>query len=326
MIACKLWLRRLGVCLLALAGMAGLNAHATTVCSYGGDQTIVNMPAIKVAADAPIGSVVWKQTGLTFSRLCSFQGLWGQEDAFLFRQALDLPGTGLTFFLTYKGNQGSTAAGFDTGVYVDQWEAGGAGGNTVSGTVDIELRKTGATAASGQVSTSSLLAFRIAGQSNQNTNPGNYNIGSLNNIAFTDYTCTVDAGSRSIAVPLGDVREDKFTGKGSTSPDKKFSIGVTCSKPAGTYNVALTFSATADSSKAPGVIALTSDASAAGGVGIQLLANGQPVTFGSALNVGNATSGTAYAIPMTARYYQTTATAVKPGKANGIATFVLTYK
>jgi major type 1 subunit fimbrin (pilin) len=326
MIARKPWLRRLGVCLLASAGMAATSARATTVCSYGGDQTIVNMPAIKVAADAPIGTVVWKQTGLAFSRLCSFQGVWGQEDAYLFRQALDLPGTGLTFFLTYKGNQGSTAAAIDTGVYVDTWESGGGGGNTVAGTVDIELRKTGATATSGQVSTSSLLAFRIAGQSSQTTYPGNYNIGSLTNIAFTNYTCTVDTASRSITVPLGDVREDKFTGLGSTSPDRKFDIGVTCSQPAGTYNVMLTFNATADSSKAPGVIALTSGASAAGGIGIQLLANGQPVSFGTAQTVGNATTATTYTIPMTARYYQTTASAVRPGKANGMATFVLTYK
>ncbi|MET5116898.1 fimbrial protein, partial [Burkholderia pseudomallei] len=76
---------------------------------------------------------------------------------------------------------------------------------------------------------------------------------------------------------------------------------------------------------APGVLAITQGASSASGVGIQLLLNGSPVSFGAVLDAGSATAGATLTIPMTARYYQN-GSVVTPGAANGIATFAVSYK
>jgi len=80
--------------------------------------------------------------------------------------------------------------------------------------------------------------------------PGACQIHGLNNISFVNNTCEVDTGSRSISVPLGSIRADTFKGIDSTSPDKTFNVGLTCSQPAGAYNVAVTFNATTDASRA----------------------------------------------------------------------------
>lgn len=282
---------------------------------------LLSMPSLKIAADAPVGTTLWKRTGIPFSASClrSVAGGWYGANAALHRQNLAIAGAGLTFSLTYRGNAGDTPAVIDTGTLVDSAFTA----KTVSGSVDLELKKTGPTSTSGSVGAGSLYAFSIddpGGSASYHT----FNIANLSNISFTSYTCNIDSGSRSITVPLGDIRVDKFTGVGSTSPNKTFNIGLTCSQPAGTYTVALNFTATQDASKAPGVLALAGSTSAASGVGIQLLANGNPVELGKDIAIGTS-AATSFSVPMIARYYQTAQT-VKPGAANGQATFVVTYK
>jgi major type 1 subunit fimbrin (pilin) len=289
------------------------SAYAASGWCNSGIKTIT-LPIIKVASDAPIGTVLWS-SDVPFSVNCGSY-LFSSSDIYVFKQYMGLTGYGLEFFLSYKG------ANVDYKAFVAT--VSGNGGTNLSGQFHMELRKTGVTPTSGAASASNPPAILFTGSGLDDTN-SRYNVGSLSNISFISYTCDIDTGSRSISVQLGDTREDKFTGIGTTSPNKTFNINLNCTQPSGTYNVALTFSATADSSKAPGVIALASDASAAAGVGIQLLMNGQPVSFGTALDAGVATAGATLTIPMTARYYQT-GVAVKPGKANGIATFVVSYK
>jgi major type 1 subunit fimbrin (pilin) len=302
----------------ACAAYDGINCNPTSIPVT----TIVEIPVLKLAADAPIGTVLWRRTRIPFSTNCSLRFMSGDKEAFLFRQFLALANYGLSFDLTYRGNKGDAPASIGTGITVDKFHH--QGGNEVSGTVDLELRKSGATPSQGSVSFPSLLAFKIADHGRDDISRA-YSIGGLNNISFINYTCDIDTRSRNIFVPLGNIRVDKFTGIGSTSPDQKFNLGLTCSQPAGAYNLALTFSAATDPSKVPGVLALTGGAAAAGGVGIQLLMNSRPVEFGTALPADSATAGASLAIPMAARYYQTADT-VKPGRADGIATFVVTYK
>jgi len=59
------------------------------------------------------------------------------------------------------------------------------------------------------------------------------------------------------------------------------------------------------------------------GVGVQMLYKNTPVTLGSTIIVGTASSGV-YNIPLVGRYYQTQAN-VTSGKANAMATFTMTY-
>ncbi|MGV2293574.1 fimbrial protein [Trinickia sp. YCB016] len=272
------------------------------------------MPSIKVASDAPIGTVLWSQD-IRYSLNCGSY-LFASSDIYVFREYMNLATYGLEFFLTFNYA--------DVGYKAKVATVSGPNGTPLTGGMTIGLRKIGATPTQGTVSVSNRPDVIFGGESLDDTLT-RYYLGNLSNISFTSYTCDIDTGSRNISVILGDMREDKFTGIGTTSPDKTFNINLNCTQPSGTYNAALTFSATADSSQVPGVIALASDPSAAAGVGIQLLMNGQPVGFNTGLGAGVATAGATLSIPMTARYYQTAAK-VKPGKANGIATFVVSYK
>ena len=142
-------------------------------------------------------------------------------------------------------------------------------------------------------------------------------------------TCSVDAGSQNITVPLGSVYRNAFGGVGSTTAPSAFSIRLNCnSLPAGQGNtVMMTMDATADPSGQPGTLRLATAGPGpiAGGVGIQVRnALNNPVVFGQAVDVGPSQPA-GYVVSFTARYIQTTGT-VTAGQANGLATVTLTYK
>ena len=148
------------------------------------------------------------------------------------------------------------------------------------------------------------------------------------NIALTGTNTIVPVAcsvtNTSIAVPMGDVPRTAFTGVGSSSPEKPFSIPLNCDA---TTRVNITLDGTRHSSGVVGVLALDPSAgsSVASGVGLQLLFKSAPVALGTPLAVGTVATDGAYSIPFTARYYQTGATIVA-GKANSTATFTMTYQ
>ena len=310
---------------IALLASSAHDAHARGFTCGNAAQTLITLPSIKAAADAPIGTVFWRQDNINFTVNCSAYAWIFNCDAcqaYLYRQNLSIPNTGLSLVLTYRQNTGSSAATIDTGTAVTLVNL--VGGNDVSGTVSLTLQKTGTTPSSGTISQDSLLAFQIADADRHE--PGTFTVRGLSNVQFVSNTCDVDTSSRNITVPMGTARYQDFTGIGSTAAAQSVPpIRLNCSSDlAGTYNVAVTFNGTADPSGAPGVIALTQEAAAATGVGIQLLTGGVPVTLGTPIKVGVTPSSTIN-IPLTARYYQT-AKEITGGKANGIATFVVSYK
>ncbi|EWG65691.1 Fimbria adhesin protein precursor [Enterobacter sp. DC4] len=145
---------------------------------------------------------------------------------------------------------------------------------------------------------------------------------SMNSFNVTTTACSVT--NAAVKVPLGNVLSTAFTGTGSTAAEKNFTIDLDCDA---STRVNLTLEGAQDSSGAAGVLALTqaTTGATASGVGVQVLYNDTPVTFGSMFNVGTATTKGAYAIPLTARYYQTTEK-VTGGQANSLATFTITYQ
>ncbi|WP_230414108.1 fimbrial protein [Collimonas silvisoli] len=147
-----------------------------------------------------------------------------------------------------------------------------------------------------------------------------------NGITIVTPSCAVDAGSKNIPVNFGDVDKNRFKGVGSTAADRPFNIKLNCQRGENMQNtILLKMSATADPSNQPGVLRLKQVAGVATGVGIQLLdKNSAPVRFGTAATVGTSADIT-YTVPFTARYYQTAA-AIKPGPANGEATFTVEYQ
>jgi type 1 fimbria pilin len=150
-----------------------------------------------------------------------------------------------------------------------------------------------------------------------------------NGISIVSPSCTVDAGSRNIAVQLGKVPLNSFRGMASPALgyEKNFDITLNCSAGVPLQNnIYLRMDALRDPSNLPGVLQITQGGKdSAGGVGIQILdQQGVPVQFGDDGLVGRSKDG-AYVLPYTARYYQT-GNQVTPGRADGTATFTLDYK
>jgi len=145
-------------------------------------------------------------------------------------------------------------------------------------------------------------------------------------ITIISPSCSVDAGSKNIAVNFGQVAQSSFSGVGSTAAERDFTISLQCRQSPGSVYVRL--DATADPSNSPGVLQISQGSQAAGGVGIQLLdaRTNQPVSYGSNISAGSSPTGAStLQIPFKARYYQTGAT-VTPGQADGIATFTIQYQ
>lgn len=142
----------------------------------------------------------------------------------------------------------------------------------------------------------------------------------LTNATIVAAACTVT--NTSVLVPLGQKMTTDFTGVGSTTKNESFNIPLNCNA---NTRVKVTLDGTADPSGAKGVLALSPSGTekVATGVGVQVLYNNTPVTFGSLITVGTAGSGV-YNIPLVGRYYQT-ASKVTSGRANATATFTMTY-
>ncbi|MCY1230684.1 Fimbrial protein [compost metagenome] len=148
-------------------------------------------------------------------------------------------------------------------------------------------------------------------------------------------TCSVSTESRAISVALGsNLPLSTFTGVGSISAPKPFNIALQCSGgDAGrTTNVYVTLTDQTNPANRSNVLSLTPD-SGASGIGIQVLKGTTILSYGpdsaaagttNQWSAGAAANGV-FSIPLTARYVQT-APSVKGGKANGRATFTMSYQ
>ncbi|MFL9877195.1 fimbrial protein [Herbaspirillum rhizosphaerae] len=152
-------------------------------------------------------------------------------------------------------------------------------------------------------------------------------------LSVVPQTCTV---TQPGAVNMGAVPSKTFSGVGSTSgwgPD--FTIGVNCSGVAA--KVFMVLSDAQNSANTTSTLPLSSSSTATGvGFQIQRKNGSGPIRFGpdSSLagttnqffvfySAGNATGPTS--LVFAARYIQTDAT-IKPGTANGLATFTMSYQ
>ncbi len=146
-------------------------------------------------------------------------------------------------------------------------------------------------------------------------------------------TCSVQAGSRNIVVEFGSVPASTFSGVGSRAADRDFDIRLACQGS----NVAqfqsrigIRLDAAQDSSNLPGVLPLTAATNAATGIAIELVQRAgtaeRQVRFAQNIDLGLSVPGpSTMSLPLRARYIQTRAGRVTPGKANGTATFTIQY-
>ncbi|RQT70248.1 type 1 fimbrial protein [Burkholderia cepacia] len=311
-------------------GAAGVgHAHASTAtCINTSSSKLGELPSgFKIAADAPIGTVLWSKEGIEIAASCWMKVPGSRAvEATLYRWAddPDLTANGLTLYVTYDGNRGHGTSSLPMGTTIKS-----IGKTAVTAKVDVELVKSGATPSVAKpFPVLSVLTALIGGPDNSTADATRYLMYGFDNISFQPTTCTTT--TPSVSVDLGahalNASSGIGSGAGSTSKAKGFAIGLRCDTGvAGAFEVNLTLDGKAvDASK--GVLALSSSSDASG-VGIQLLkGDDTPVELGTPWKVSDSPSASAtFSVPLSARYYQTGATA-KPGIANSSATFTVTYK
>ncbi|MFM0736565.1 fimbrial protein [Paraburkholderia xenovorans] len=344
----KCWLSRTGK--FCIAGLIGLgcpfDAAASIICSVNSGSPSIDLPPLKIAADAPIGQVFWHQSGISLSAGCSLATMMGSpEPAYLLRRNLDL-GNGLSFMLQFDGpnhDRGSSEQIYSTDTMVKAYHFSGVPSSltTVTTTFSLALVKTGTTVNTGQVPTFYGAGMTVAtigsgpGVADAKRNDAEFRVRNLDNVYIAASTCKVEQNSRNIIVQLPTTPVGTPSGfgsfVGSTSQSQPFSINLKCDalKPGSGGGVYLALDGTTLPSFATaGVLALTN--STASGVGVQVLrgdaSSGQtPVMFGTPWRVGTFDkTAKAVSIPFQARYYQTEKQ-VSAGEADSTATFTLTY-
>ena len=158
-----------------------------------------------------------------------------------------------------------------------------------------------------------------------------FNFGSVEVGPPSKPTCTVS--TPSVAIPLGAVESRAFKGIGSVAGNATRTITLQCAGGGGAESdVLLTLTDQTQPANRSDQLTLTAN-STAKGVALQLLFGNRLISYGPdaaaigtpnqwlAGSIGNGT----FQIPLTARYIQTGAI-VRPGTANGLATFTLAYR
>lgn len=130
----------------------------------------------------------------------------------------------------------------------------------------------------------------------------------------TSASCDVTTDPTVVTLPT--VTSSAFGSAGATSGSTRFNVKLNC-QGGGAVNITLAANQPVSSS-------VLSNTGSATGVGVQLLYNNLPVTFGSAIPLGNAPTGP-LSIPFDARYYQTGGTIPGGGSVQATATYTLTY-
>lgn len=195
-------------------------------------------------------------------------------------------------------------------------------------TVTIELMRTSATVGSGPIGYDGLFAGQVLNDAKIRVVTLSLRNGGA---IIKAPTCKVSAGNQNIAVNFGKVSSNAFSGVATTAANRDFNIELDCqSSDVANATVGVRVDALQDASNLPGVLPLTATADAASGIGIQMVRRTgqgeQPLHFGESvvLATGPMSPGT-LVLPLSARYIQTRAGAVLPGKAGGSATFTIQY-
>ena len=314
------------------------------VCTTNTANTTLTIPPLIIQRDAAVGSVIGSvMTGTVTTYTCTSGGAAGAAAAGQI--------TGLRAVGTYVGNFAGVEV-FSTNIPGIGYAVGGAGVNTCGSTFvtgaflvgntpnthsvcsnsgqwstltmtgTVEFIKTAATTGSGVLSAMQVGSFILYNGGSTFQTPES--LISISSVPVTTVACSVN--NANIRVTMGTINSTAFSGVGSSpaaARTQNFTIPLSCNL--GTrVNVTLTGTAVSGTT---GVVALDSAGTTgvASGVGVQMLYNSVPVTLGSIMNIGTATSEGNFNIPLQARYYQTAST-ITAGTANSSATFTLAYQ
>lgn len=336
----------LAAALLAVLG-ATYSQHASANCrvspfvSFSAQNIDINLGEISVPSSLPVGGVILTRTfsisptsantficdpfGPNSSSLAIFQATSnGYVPTVPGGLTTAVPGIGIRITQTLTGDSGPKSVNYTAEIYYRIGQVLGIPASTVT----VELIKTSATVGSGKIGNDGIFAGQVL--NNARTPMVTLNLRNGGAIIKSP-TCKVSAGSQNIAVNFGPVSSSAFSGVGAIVANRDFNIELDCqSSDVTTSTVGIRVDALQDASNLPGVLPLTAMVDAASGVAIQMVrregAGEQPLRFAEnvvlatgAMNAGKLT------LPLRARYIQTLAGRVIPGKANGMATFTIQY-
>ncbi|WGS47927.1 pilus assembly protein (plasmid) [Burkholderia sp. JSH-S8] len=352
------WLLTLAVLVLGLGSRA---AFAQSASCSGTAQTVpVSMDSsVTVPRDAAIGTVLtkWASTtpttnfytcttsgsafsGMVFEPLSMTKaGMTVTRNGVAYTVwKTNVPGVGVAIGVRSYVNGCGWQAWLDLGTPTppspSPWAGWSCNKNSTGGSVtnggqaEVALVKTGAITA-GTV-TGGVLFEGASTTGGANSN-GPFTVATSGHVSYSLTSTIINVAActtPNVTVNMGSTMQSAFKGIGSsTTPPVAVNVAVNAC-PSGLTSIQYQFNpvnAVLDSTN--GVLALSSD-STASGIGLQLKDNsGNALKYNTqyTLTSYNTSTGGSYTIPLKAAYYQTSAT-VKPGSANAVLTFTMTYQ
>ncbi|RQS13936.1 pilus assembly protein [Burkholderia sp. Bp9002] len=348
------WLLTLAALMLGLGSRA---AFAQSASCTGTAQTVtISMPAsVTVPRDAANGTVLtnWVSTLATTNYYnCTVSGSYATgmlfEPLSMTKAGLtvtrngvaytvwdtNVPGVGVAIGVSSYANgcgwQAWRDLGTPTSLFPSPWTGAACNQNgsiTNGGQAEVALVKTGPITA-GTVTGGVL--FEGASATTQGGSAYTVATSGRKSFSLTPTIVKVSACTTpDVTVNMGSVMQSAFKGIGSTGGMTPIPVNVAVNAcPPGLTSIQYQFipvNAVLDSTN--GVLALSSDSTATG-IGLQLKdSSGNALKYNTqyTLTSYNASTGGSYTIPLKAAYYQTSAT-VKPGSANAVLTFTMTYQ
>jgi type 1 fimbria pilin len=320
--------------------------HATAGCSRTADLGAVSVSfpaAISISSNAPVGTVISRVTvpvpgatsGFKFASCTGTEPMyWAIRDGPVVANRVgttSVPGVGYTSSISGGGFSGDIAMD-------SSWSSSAAPGGGTSPTFQSQLYVTVNLVVTGPVSSGSLSVNPSGGAGIKNQVAAffvNYSgtmlftaVLAANSSAIIASACNVT--TPSIVVDLPTVSSSAFRQIGDTAGARTTAINLTC--PSSAIRVFVTLTDNTNPTNTSNTLTLKPD-STAQGVGLQILNEAGPVSFGSdsaaAGNTnqwfaGTSNSGTVL-IPLVVRYVQTAAQ-VRPGGVKGVATFTMSYQ
>ncbi len=322
--------------LFSFAARADLRCEAegaTTVADIG------NTDAITVSRSTPIGTVIFSKTMTGLKVKCTSSALTKSDNLYFVRKNLKNilgAGSGLSMFVTYKGNRGDTPVNILQASDVGYFGPPGTSFNWPEfnlSDVTVEIVKTGEMMDKVSVPSNLITVFQLD-SSPSGGNPASFFVKNAPNINFVTETCRPLNQSVEVLIPPEPIKPGGFgSGPGTTSvSNKPFNLEFFCDvSVSGKFDVSLQIdgvSATAD--PAQGVLKLDETGPGkATGAGVQVLHGDTnlPVKLGTPWKIASYPNAAdcRLTVPLIARYYQTEGTATG-GKVHSTATFTLTYE
>ncbi len=329
--------------LIVVSALASFEAQAKCAISLQGfvaQDVQMDMGQVTILPSTPVGGVI-KELVVTINQVdnvarCEAGGGYA-EGKYVNAQQAQSTGIANTYKTLVEGvgirvyrDSGSVKAYYP---HTLQLSGGGQGGASLNGgSFRVELVKTAAQTGSGLIASGGrFTTYYLDGDGA--TKPVLTSTFKGTGTTVVSPTCEVLAGSRNIVVDFGAVPASTFTGVGSRAVNRDFDIRLNCqgsNLAAYQSRIGIRLDATQDSSNRAGVLRLTQGSNAATRIGIELVqrdgASERAVTFGSTMTLGTTVVGSsAFSLPLRARYIQTQAGAVSPGRADGAATFTISY-